>query len=100
MRDLREAEEQRRGADQEEGGCRHGDVAGGSQGSAGRDHGVGEGRGGWSPPSTLTAAAWHHFLCVGRVLGVFCSTTATSMGSSFAIRVSLGRVEWILWFSG
>lgn len=40
---LRKAEEERGGADEEESGCRHWDVAGGSQGSAGRDHDVGEG---------------------------------------------------------
>lgn len=61
---LREAEEECGGANEEESGCRHRDVARGSEGSAGRDHGVGEGRRGWTPPSTLTAATWHHFQCV------------------------------------
>lgn len=59
---LREAEEERGGANEEESGRRHRDIPGGTQGSAVRHDGVGEWRWGWNPPSTLTAATWHHFL--------------------------------------
>lgn len=59
---LREAEEERGGANEEESGRRHRDIPGGTQGSAVRNDGVGEWRWGWNPPSTLTAATWHHFL--------------------------------------
>lgn len=64
VRNLREAEEERSGANKEESRRWHWYVAGGSQGSAGWDDSVREGWGGWTPSSTLTAATWHHFLCV------------------------------------
>lgn len=88
---LREAEEECGGANEEESGCRHRDVARGSEGSAGRDHGVGEGRRGWTPPSTLTAATWHHFQCVVVCVCVVCSTTAMS----FRVQCFCGCIEWI-----
>lgn len=63
---LRKAEKQCGGAHKEESGCRHWDIAGGSQGSAGWDHAVGKGRRGWTPPTALAAATWHHFLYMMR----------------------------------
>lgn len=59
---AREAEEQSRGSDQEEGGGGHRDVSGGSEGPGRRDPGVREGRGGRTAPPFAAAPPGHHVL--------------------------------------
>ena len=86
---LREAKEERGGANEEESGCWHWDIPGWSQGSALWNYSMGEWRWGWNPPSTMTAATGHHFL---RRLSNCCGV---SFRTSFNVYARLMRVPML-----
>ncbi|PWA30762.1 hypothetical protein CCH79_00009226 [Gambusia affinis] len=66
---VHDNEEKRGGPNEEESSGCNWDVAGRSEGPTGGDHSVRQRRRGWTPPSALTAATWHHFLCAA--IGAF-----------------------------